>query len=170
MSTSIANITAFLNCTSLKVLRLLRYTVPTNQCNQGLLKASFSYVIPTLAAVLSFCMLEVAILVFFADVVGLLYQFFTSVFSYQSYQRSFEKESSVALSLRETPLLIRSVVLFVLIVVILIIITLTVVSPSVVTVNGAWMICACVNIVVTWVFEVVDSLVAIYGAEIASEC
>lgn len=170
MSTSIVKITSFLNNASLKVLRLLRYTVPTNQYNQGFLKASFSYVIPTIAAILSFCMLEVAMFVFFADIVGLLYQFFISIFSYQSYRRSFEKESSVALSLHETPLLIRSVALFVLLVIIAIIIILTVVTPNAVTVNGAWMICACANIVVTWFFEVIDSLVAIYGAEIVSEC
>lgn len=161
-----ANIAVFFNRISLYLLGLFRYSVPQYQRNQKAIKATFSYIVPAVTAVLSFCMLEIAMIVFFANIVGLVYKFFTAVFSYQSYKRAFERDTSVARSLHETPLLIRAVLLFALMGFILLVVVLAVICPQTVSVDGAWMICACANIIITWIFETVDSLVAVYGAEI----
>lgn len=166
MPTIMANIAMFFNTVSLRLLQLLKYAVPQNQRNQGAFKASFSYFVPTITAVLSFCMLKIAMIVFFANLTGLIYKFFTAMFNYQSYKKAFESTTSIATSLHETPLLIRTVVMFVLAVVIILVIVLSCFVPNNISFDGAWTICACANILVTWFFEVVDSLVAIYGAEI----
>lgn len=167
MAVKIFPFSTLLNHIGTGILHSLKYDIPPGRQVSKPLKIIPSFALPVATVVLSFLMLKMAPLVFWSNTVALAYKFFVAFCDYQSYKQAYDSVSSMACSLPETPLLIRTVLLLILIGVLIVVAGLSIAVPTAITPNALWLICATLNIIVTCIIEIIDALVAVYDAQIS---
>lgn len=167
MAVKTFSFSTLLNRIGTGILHILKYSIPPGRQVPKPLKIAPSFALPIATLVLSFLMIEMAPLVFWSNTVALAYKFFVAFCDYQSYKQAYDSVSSMARSLPETPLLIRTVMLLILIGVLIVVAVLSVAVPTAITTDALWLICATLNIIVTCIIEVIDALVAVYDAQIS---